>query len=625
MPDTNTFKLAGTKLVPINRFNLEPAKPSTAFSAITAIEPVPFTVVEHPVLQSINIAPIVLTPLGPQVVFVPKEYFPLIENSSDITEDKTFTDFNDKNIQLVFPKIEIAPNNGTLFYYEELPDSNGNSNNSFIGKITLKYKIVEKQLSANQKSIPVNLKEAVLNLITKDLPVKINGIVDTDKKEILFNIKNEAVKIAFLNLITNIDELKCNLDLYFDFKGYTKYKKKILFAQNLRFNEKLLQQAGALQKKDFSLIQRPLIIKSNVKNNSLSRIKIEEIKKDNNIQSDTPTEYIKSAFLLKLNKTVNYPLSTDKATSLYKTVDGGVITNPFNLNEDFSQFQQVFVPGVNFEKLSIYKSTVAPNEFLLIPKKYHISRDSDTKKPCINSIFHLYEEGTGLTEDISKVEFEFAIGPNLSEFEITKLKIELLNNNFLDGGSTNFIDDIRFLYPSDIDASFEINGNHLLQNADVTVDGKHFLFSLSTEKLNEASLLINAINNSVSIYANINFRHKEIKDTSVIDINIEKTLGDFLNIQIDNAAKKIRVENTSISDCRINSAVTIDETTVPFFNSSAFSNQGLLLSNGIVEFPQVSLNPDLLNKNLKQVDFSFESIEKIDKEFKQIVLHFYKL
>ncbi len=637
MPNFNTFKLSGTKLVPINRFNLEPAKPSTTFSAAAMADPVPFTVIAHPVLQSINVAPVILANINPKILFTPKEYFPIINNGQDISENASFIDFNDKDMNLVFPKVEITPNNDNLFYYEDVLDSKGNKSNSLIGRITLKYTIKETPLNANQKYIPLNLKEAVLNLKTKDIPIKINGVVDTAKKEIVFKIMDEAVKIAFLNLITNIEELKCNLDLFFDFKAYTKYRRNIYFAQQIhsldhfpilhgglcRVGEEFVVSKEKSAKinndlVDRSLIQKPLMVRANSAESLVSKDTILGIQKDNNIETNVQAEYVKTTFLLKINKIINYPLLADKSTSLYKTVDGGFITNPFNLNEEFSQFKQIFVPGVNFDKLSIYKSAVQPNTFLLVSKTYCLTRDLDTTKPCMTSSFYASVEGNGLT-DISKIEFCFVLGPNLSEFDLAKLKIDLLNNNFLNGDTTNYMDNIQFLYPNDIDANYEVSGNYFLQKSNISLDGKYFIFSLATDKLNEASLLINSLNNSISEYANINFRHKEIKDTSIIDLNMEKSIGKTLNTSFDNITKKIKIENLSLSKCKINAVLTVDEQNANLFNSSFFLNYPLMNSNEIKEMQHASLNPNLTTKNLKKVFFNFESIEDITKEFNQIV------
>ena len=192
--------------------------------------------------------------------------------------------------------------------------------------------------------------------------------------------------------------------------------------------------------------------------------------------------------MLKINKTVNYPRLPNADPRLYQNNDGAFANNPFNLNEDFSEFKQIFVSGYNFSKLSIYKSMVQPNTFLLISKVYNLSKDLNTMKPCVTTIFHAYEEGTGTAEEISKISFQFAIGPNLSDFDLAKLKIALLQNNFLDGDTTDYFDKIQFLFPNDISAEYEVSGNYFLQQSDITTDGKHFLFNLSTENLSEAQI-----------------------------------------------------------------------------------------------------------------------------------------
>ncbi|UOX34823.1 hypothetical protein LXD69_04765 [Flavobacterium sediminilitoris] len=613
MPDLKTLKLQGTKLVPVNRFNLEASKPSTSFKGTKASN---FKVIRHPIINSIQIKPLIIRPL------ITKEYFPIIENSQSIRENSTFKDFTDSKINLYFPEIEVIPNNNTLFYYENILDSKG-QNSDLIGRITLKYIEKNKPSTPTQQNIALNLKQVVLNLKVSDRVITINGNVDTVKKEITFHLIGEAVKIAFSNLVTDIDRFKCNLDLFFDFKGYSKFKRNFIFAKDFKFNRQLLNlkptEKSNIKRK--MIIEAPLIVrKGTAKNNIKNDIRAIQVEKKLTAKNEKITpDFVKSTFLLKVNKTINYPLPNDPSKSLYKTIGGGFINHPFNLNEDFSQYQQIFVPGVNFDSLSIYKSTTTANEFLLIPKKYHISRDTDTMKPCIETIFHAYEEGTGLTEDISKINFQFAIGPNLSEFDLAKLKIDLKKNNFLDGNSINYLTDVRFIYPNEINSEYEINGNHLLQNAEITVDGKHFLISLNTENLNEASILINAINNSISQYANINFKHKEIKDTAVIDINLEKTIGEIIEIIFDEESKKINLTNVSISQCKLNSVLTIDNNNNIHYNSSLFSNYPLLDGGQSVELLHTQLNSNLASKPLKDVYFDFESIENISDEFSQIV------
>lgn len=631
MPDINTFKLMGTKLVPVTRFNLEPAKPSSAFSVTAKPIKTDFLVVEHPVVHSINIDPVVTNN-----VFA-KEHFPLIEQNQIFDKESSFIDYNNKDVKLVFPDIEISPNNNTVFYYENIFDGSTGKVTGLMGYVCINYNIRNKsQLKVNEANIEINLKEASLNLKVKketnsDIEtVKINGIIDSKKGEILFNLKDEAVKIAFTNLITGIPELKCSIDLFFDFKAFYKTKKTYLFARNILSDRvNLLQPVKTMNRnidtnqkdvkiKTFSFAS-PMIVKENSVESKISRDKIKEIQIENNLKTDLQEEYIKSTFLLKVNKILEYNLTTN----YFKTIANEIITsNPFNLNPGFSQFKQIFVPGIDFNRLSIYKSIIQPNTFLLISKVYCLTRTNDTLMPCISTIFHLYEDGTSLSEDISKIDFEFSIGPNLSEFDLAKLKIDLHNHNFLDNeatGTTDYLNSISFLYPNDIDSNYEISGNHFLQSSSIAIDGKRFHLSISTENLNDASLLINAINNSISQYANINFNHKEIKDTSIIELNIQKTIGEIIFPSIDTETKKINIENKSVSKCKLNSVLFIDMNNSTYFNTNYFLKFQPLNSNDKKELSIIDINPEIANISLKNVFFDFESIEDISSEFKQIV------
>ncbi|WP_276380084.1 hypothetical protein [Flavobacterium sp. H4147] len=615
MPDLNTFKLEGTKLVPINRFNLEPAKPSTSFTAATLKKENEFKVIEHPIIHSIEIKPVII---GFPIF---ESYFPLIEDDNAITENASFKDYFKNDITLFFPQVEIEPNNGTLFYYENVPDKSGNRA-GLIGKVTLKYSIKNKELQASQKSITLNLREAILNLkVNRDF-VKVNGIVNTTTQEIQFDLIDEAVKIAFLNLVSNLNDLKSNLDLFFDFKGYTKLKRNFLFAKDIAFIKqnvikKDLTTAPTTITPKATLISSPLMVKSAV-NRMAPKMAISEIQRENSIRADVQEEYVKSTFLLKINKILSYPIGTNPATSLYKTIGGGFTNIPFNLNDDFSQFKQIFVSGFNFDKLSIYKSMVQPNTFLLISKVYSLSKDLNTMKPCISTIFHAYEEGAGTTEEISKISFQFAIGPNLSDFDLAKLKIALLNNNFIDGDTADYFDKVQFLFPNDISSEYEVSGNYFLQQSDITTDGKHFLFNLSTENLSEASIMINALNNTITQYANINFKHKEIKDSSIIELNIEQTIGEIVEALIDNATKKIQINNQSISNCKLNSILLVYNQNVTYLNSTFFKNYPQLVSNDTKQLDFTALNPTA-SGDLKSVFFDFENIENISSEFSQVV------
>lgn len=620
MPDSNTLKMVGTKIVPINRFNLEAAKPSTSFAATptNSKNPKPFTVIKHPVLSTFHFEPILT---GTYVII---DYCPLMEDNVVINANTQFKDYSYPKINLSFPKIELIPSNNQIFYYENTLDGKGN-NIGFIGKVTLKYSIANKPTSTTQQNINLSLKEVILNLKVSSEIIKINGIIDEKQHEIVFNLKNEAVKIAYFNLASDFDDLKSSVDLFFNFKGYSKIKKHFLVAKDWNLMARL-NSTISLRK---GFLDRPLIIRESRK----KKINLnEQIRPGRNPRSfdnkdiaaveksgDEKDEFVKNTFLLKINKVLSFPAAKDAASSMFKTIGGGFINNPFNLQKDYSQYEQIFVPGINFDKLSIYKSKMTPNEFLLIAKRYCISRTSDTKSPCFQTIFHAEEEGSGLTEDISKINFQFAIGPDLSEFDLAKLKIDLYNNNFLDGKKSDFINTTRFIFPNEIESEFEISGNYLLQKAEVSTDGKHFLISITSENLNEASILINAINNSISQYANINFRFKEIKDSSVIEINIQKTIGEILAAIADPVSKTISIENLSLSKCKINSVLTIDDYNDSLYNSAFFESYPEIESGETKQISCISLNPNLDYKKLKSAYFDFESIEDISKEFNQIV------
>lgn len=622
MPDPNTFKLEGTRLVPVNRFNLEPAKPSTSFAAATIAtatfkKETEFKVIEHPIIHSIDIKPI------PVIIGFPifEIYSPLIEGDKAITENDSFKDYFKNEITLFFPQIELEPNNGTIFYYENVPDKLGNKG-GLMGKVKLKYSIKNRALQANERSITLSVKEAILNLKVNHDVVKINGIVNTATQEIQFDLIDEAVKIAFLNLVSNISDMHCNVDLFFDFKGYSKLKRNFLFAKDISIlrsqviKKDLVATKVPLQTQPM-LISSPLIVKSTLAS-AAPRVVISDIQVENNIRSDVQEEYVKSTFLLKISKTLSYPLLGDAVTSLYKTIEGGFINNPFNLNEDFSQFKQIFVSGFNFSKLSIYKSMVQPNTFLLISKIYNLSKDLNTMKPCISTIFHAYEEGAGTAEEISKISFQFAIGPNLSDFDLAKLKIALLNNNFIDGDTTDYFDKVQFLFPNDIATEYEVSGNYFLQKSDIATDGKHFLFDLSTENLSEASIMINALNNTITQYANINFKHKEIKDSSIIELNIENTIGEIIEAEVDNTTKKIQIKNQSLSKCKLNSVLMVYNQNTTYLNSTFFKNYPELISNDTKSLDFIAINPTTAEV-LKNVFFDFENIENISSEFNQVV------
>lgn len=115
MPDLNTFKISGNKIVPVNRFNLEEGKLSSNFTKVNNDKTPAFSVVTHPVLTSVVVQPVIISTI------LNKEYFPLIEESSSVNQASIFKDFNNNTIQLQFPEIQIIPlNNSQIFYYENV-------------------------------------------------------------------------------------------------------------------------------------------------------------------------------------------------------------------------------------------------------------------------------------------------------------------------------------------------------------------------------------------------------------------------------------------------------------------------------------------------------------------------
>ncbi|WP_158840446.1 hypothetical protein [Polaribacter sp. L3A8] len=597
MPNAKLFKVQGSKIVPANRFNLKASKPSISFNAI---KPNVFSVIKHPVVHSINFVPV-----------KSEAHLPLVSNRSKITKTTVFTDKNNSKLKLQFPKIVITPLNNTLFYYETTLDSKGNED-GYLGKVTLKYSVV-KIKKAGFNYVDLDLKEVILNLKVKQEVIKINGLIDVKAKSIIFKLKDEAVKIAFFSLITEFDDFKSSVDLFFAFKGYS----------NPQVNSKLAVQFNRI--KDFSLLrkkvkltQSPLLFRNKKVESNLTIRNFKKLQIKNKVKPTKDSGLVKSTFLLRINEKLNYQLPENTADSIYKNVNGGLNNNPFNLNVEYSEFQQIYLPGIENNYLSIYKSALQPNTFLLVPKQYHLTRDIDTMQPCITTIFHAFEDGTGLTEDISKISFLFAIGPKLSDFDLAKLKIDLYNNNCIEKDNLNYFDEIQFLFPNDIGAKYEVTGNSFLQKAAITVDGKYFIFNSDTESLNEASLLINALNNSVSQYANINFSHKEIKDSSILELNVEKSTGEAIKAEIIEESKKIKLENISLSPCRVNAVLSIDQANKTFINKSFFNNFQLIESEGIVLLNQ---NTFLSNNSteIKELFFNHESIEDLSSEFSQIV------
>ena len=489
----------------------------------------------------------------------------------------------------------------------------------YIGKVTLKYNLISRVKDTSQKNIPIELAEAILNLKIKDGRIQINGIVDTINNEITFELKDEAVKIAFSNLITNITANKCDIDLYFNFKGYSKSRK----AFNIAVVNKDFSKVGRLANLSSQITTKqklitPMVV-SDTSKISVHKANNTQILKSIKADPNVNTELVKSTFILKTNFKLNYPLDKKESEGLYKNFSKNITENPFNMNEKFSEFEQIFFPGFQFDKYMVYKSKIQPNLFLIIPKKYYLARDAETTSRCINVVFHAFEEGTGLSEDISKISIQYAISPNISELELNKLKIDLFQHSLLDENITDYFNKVQFLFPNDIGAEFEITGNQLITPSEVSVDGKSFLFNFTTEKLSEASLLINSFNNSISQFANITIHHREIRDTANLELNIEKTVGDFLDVEFDSSAGKLLLTNLSYSPCKISNVLLISDNDTPYFNPTYFENQPFINSLQTSEIRIGNLTNSSSHLNPKKACFEYESIEDISKEFNQAV------
>lgn len=608
----NTFKINGTKLVPLERFNLEPAKPSVVFAQTQSKKIENFTIKEHPIVQSIDLKPEIF------VTEILKPHFPIIEQNTNVTPLSVFNDFEDSKITHIFPTIEVVPNGNSLFYYEEVLDSDAKVS-GYLGKVTLKYRTINRPKDAAQRYINIDLAEAILNLKINTGKIQINGIVDSKSNEITFELKDEAVKIAFSNLITNIKANKCDIDLYFNFKGYSRSRKNF----NIAIINKDLSKITALKNISSQEITKrklitPMVVR-NTSKTSLRKANNTQILKSLAVDANVNTELIKSTFILKANFTINYPLEKKESEGLYKHFTKHITENPFNLNEKFSEFEQIFYPGFKFDTYTVYKSKVQPNLFLIIPKKYYLARDSETTSSCINLIFHAYEDGTGLSEDISKISIQYAISPNISELELNKLKIDLFQFGLLDEKITDYFNKVQFLFPNDIGAEFEVTGNHLIAPSEVSIDGKSFLFNFTTEKLAEASILINSFNNSISQFANITIRHREIRDTANMELNIEKTVGDFLDVQFDKSTGKLLLTNFSYSPCKISNILLISENDSPYFNQTYFENSPNVDSLQTSEIELIKLTNSTPHLNPKGVCLEYESIEDISKEFNQAI------
>ena len=331
-------------------------------------------------------------------------------------------------------------------------------------------------------------------------------------------------------------------------------------------------------------------------------------------------QVVKSTFLMKLNSKLKYELPANADNRLFIGPIGNIKKNdvPFKPSNKLSYFEQIFVPEVKSNTLNIYKSELQPNTFLIIAKEYNITRDLETSEPCIRTIMHAREDDSGL-QDISEIEFQFAISPKLSDYDEAKIKQVLKTNELIDKEVNNIIDEITFLYPNDLNIDFSITGNQFLEKASIVKDGNSFIFNLKTQNLAEASIFINALNNSISQYANIFFKYKEINDVSSIVLDLEKTIGSSISIKLNHKTKTVIVENCSLSPCKLKNAITIDEKDKIYSNMEYFKSLDLLRPNMLLEFAQKKINQEKSSNKIEQIFIDHESIENFETEFDQII------
>ncbi|SUB88522.1 Uncharacterised protein [Porphyromonas macacae] len=660
------YKEMDGKLVPIERFNLGRAKASVAyFRGQGKTEGNEFAVRRHPVVQSIPLEKALLdddvkvklqekhllkeevkfqknislgrgTVINREIIKLLVESesdYPVVENVSAIDPNSTFKNKKGDKI-LVFPEVKIQPYGGKeLFYYEKVKNIESRESVQeaereqlkYTGRITLEYELIDRA-AQNQTSIPIRLSEVVLNLKSGKGKICISGQIDEAKKMLTFLVKDDAVEIAFRNLGSDFPENHCSVSLFFEFKGYEPVSNSILVSGNRELlagvflkpqNERLVRLTKAnllreiaVPKSEIHFQRREGILRKNPQRRAIRGEFI-----GSKIFSEG--EMQKSSFILKVENTINYPWSWKKEDTLYRDIEGGITSNPFNLNEKFSEFEQLYCPGISFHDVTIYKSKIQPDLFLLFPKRYLLARDSDTSLPCMTLMAHLSEGESGNCEEISKICFSYALSPDLSDLKLCELKMKLYQNKLLDDDSPGYLERIRFWYPSDINADLEVTGNQNILPESILEDGRHFVVSYVTESLSDASLFITALNNEISQYANITFSHREIRNTAIMELNMGKTIGSFVDIVPDDEKKTVTITNNSLSPCRISNVLLVSKEEKPYYNPVYFSNKSNLKSKEKRELPIQDLTSGTEYLNPKYIHLDYESLEDISKEFKQ--------
>ena len=523
--------------------------------------------------------------------------YPVIKEEGNLTSNTKLTCVDGSSRMI--PDVELMPHNGRLFYYEDVNDSDG-KHAGYVGYVSIKYGFFCP--SPTVKMLATEVDSAKLNLKTNNDSFVIEGTIDHRRHSIRFNLKDEAVKIAFCNLGSQIDAMKCDVDIYYKFSGYSVQKTNLkVYRPIARRTETALRRAARLR------INVPTVVRA---------VEMEKRK----LKSETPL-YVKSSFIVKTRKSLNYPL--DHFQQLYQCFSGTISGNPFQLNDDFSEYQRVTCLSPKYRDLvEVYKSLFAKNSFLLFPKRYYIARNA--QRACIYSTCFLNEEGiTEKQQELSKVNFSFDVAPALSEYDLAQLRMELYENGLLDKDMSGEVrknmifDEITFNFPNDIGAESSINGNEFFSDASIVKDGQYFNIICETEKLSSASMFITNINSARPWYFNINSKYKDIENSATVELDILKTIGEFLDWEVSDDG--IVITNNSYSPCSISSMMLFTSDGECLENSDIFKEDNYLESfqTRAIDLHELTDNPAFLNPEI--AFFKYESIENIADEFRQAI------
>ena len=136
-----------------------------------------------------------------------------------------------------------------------------------------------------------------------------------------------------------------------------------------------------------------------------------------------------------------------------------------------------------------------------------------------------------------------------------------------------------------------------------------------TRELPDASLFITCINNAYPWYFNIETKYKDIFCSAIVELDINNTIGEFLDWAVE--GEEILITNKSFSPCRLIGII--------LFNNNGEWHEYYLENNeyldscesAIVRTDCLSDNPAFFHPD--RVFLKYESIEDIGKEFLQSV------